>query len=179
MKKKNYTWYLWGMLLSTFAIISLLYWLPDNLFGVPLQKVDIFSELRQPDADAPNGKDVEQLTRNSATANGETEKEIKERDAIYEDLKKQDATLENEEPIDPSSLREPNDSQSLFRRLQSLSPWATQHVCSTSETEDRWCPSSDCIPRRLLYRSRHIYPRPTQVFAESLWRRGCRMDALL
>ena len=39
MKKKNYTWYLWGMLLSTFAIISLLYWLPDNLFGVPLQKL--------------------------------------------------------------------------------------------------------------------------------------------
>ena len=104
MKKKNYTWYLWGMLLSTFAIISVLYWLPDNLFGVPLQKVDIFSELRHSDADAPNGKDVEQLTRNSATANGETEKEIKERDAIYEDLKKQDATSENEEPIDPSSL---------------------------------------------------------------------------
>ena len=104
MKKKNYTWYLWGMLLSTFAIISLLYWLPDNLFGVPLQKVDIFSELRHPDADAPNGKDVEQLTRNSATANGETEKEIKERDAIYEDLKKKDATLEEEEPIAPSSL---------------------------------------------------------------------------
>lgn len=106
MKKKNYTWYLWGMLLSTFAIISLLYWLPDNLFGVPLQKVDIFSELRHSDADAPNGKDVEQLTRNSATDDGETEKEIKERDAIYEDLKKQDATLENEEPIDPSSLDE-------------------------------------------------------------------------
>lgn len=104
MKKKNYTWYLWGMLLSTFAIISLLYWLPDNLFGVPLQKVDIFSELRHSDADAPNGKDVEQLTRNSATDDGETEKEIKERDAIYEDLKKQDATLEEEEPIAPSSL---------------------------------------------------------------------------
>lgn len=104
MKKKNYTWYLWGMLLSTFAIISLLYWLPDNLFGVPLQKVDIFSELRHSDADAPNGKDVEQLTRNSATDDGETEKEIKERDAIYEDLKKQDATLQNEEPIDPSPL---------------------------------------------------------------------------
>lgn len=103
MKKKNYTWYLWGMLLSTFAIISLLYWLPDNLFGVPLQKVDIFSELRHSDADAPNGKEVEQLTRNSATADGETEKEIKERDAIYEDLKKQDATLENKEPIEPSS----------------------------------------------------------------------------
>ena len=92
MKKKNYTWYLWGMLLSTFAIISLLYWLPDNLFGLPLQKVDIFSELRHSDADTPNGKEVEQLTRNSATADGETEKEIKERDAIYEDLKKQDAT---------------------------------------------------------------------------------------
>ena len=104
MKKKNYTWYLWGMLLSTFAIISLLYWLPDNLFGVPLQKVDIFSELRHSDADAPNGKDVEQLTRNSATDDGETEEEIKERDAIYEDLKKQDATLEEEEPIAPSSL---------------------------------------------------------------------------
>lgn len=103
MKKKNYTWYLWGMLLSTFAIISLLYWLPDNLFGVPLQKVDIFSELRHSDADTPNGKEVEQLTRNSATADGETEKEVKERDAIYEDLKKQDATLENKEPIEPSS----------------------------------------------------------------------------
>lgn len=122
------------MLLSTFSIISLLYWLPDNLFGIPLQKVDIFSELRHSDADTPNGKEVEQLTRNSATADGETEKEIKERDAIYEDLKKQDATSENEEPSDPSSLdkEEGVKPKSLFRRLQSLSPRSTQHVCSTS-----------------------------------------------
>ena len=60
MKKKNYTWYLWGMLLSTFAIISLLYYLPDKIFGISLQKVDIFSELRPSDADSPNGKDKEQ-----------------------------------------------------------------------------------------------------------------------
>ena len=102
MKKKNYTWYLWGMLLSTFAIISLLYYLPDKIFGISLQKVDIFSELRPSDADSPNGKDKEQLARNSAAANGDSEKEVKKRDAIYEELKKQDITLESKAPTEAS-----------------------------------------------------------------------------
>lgn len=80
------------MLLSCAGITLLLYRLPEEVLGIPLQKVDLLSELRPSEDETLTDDNLNPIRGQSVSNSTDTEKEeITKRDALYEDLRRADA----------------------------------------------------------------------------------------